>query len=480
MSTVLRRLVTVLGFRINKTGLGDYEKSINSIKKNVNQLNLSFNSLKFATRGIFFGNVVLSGVALGVAKTAKSLDDLSEKVGVGIGDIQALELMSQKLGNSYGEITKTMSGFAEQVSHIRNPVLRLNTLQSLMVDKNKKLANVFNQSSESFKKLVAESSSLVNVFSKKNIQDSKEYIKSWAEFRIILDNIRTDIGLSYMPLFNELSLKFKNWYLENRQSIKTFSTIITSVLGKSLDFLSGILGSILTPIGKAISFLTEFDDKTNILSKTISALGGVLNYTFPLFLPFSKTIKIISVAFVGLNAVIQDFLGWVDGIDSVFGTVFGKWESVLNGFTNSLSAVKNSLKGFWQAINPTKTIQEFFTPKLPELNLKKTSSIFSKNINSEMPSFDKVVFDTPNFNNSSSKISGFNEFGLRASNQIKTNAKGSKNVSLNPNFSIRIDNISIADNMNYDQAKSTALNISEIIKKELELTFSDFVNNLTS
>ena len=33
MSTVLRRLVTVLGFRINKTGLGDYEKSKIQLKK---------------------------------------------------------------------------------------------------------------------------------------------------------------------------------------------------------------------------------------------------------------------------------------------------------------------------------------------------------------------------------------------------------------------------------------------------------------
>ena len=130
MSTVFRRLVTVLGFRINKTGIGDYEKSINSLKKNVYQLDLSFRNLKFAMRGVVFGNVVLSGVALGVAKTVTSLDELSNKVGLSIRNIKALELVSQKTGNSYGELTKTMSSFADKVSKIQNPIIRLNTLQS--------------------------------------------------------------------------------------------------------------------------------------------------------------------------------------------------------------------------------------------------------------------------------------------------------------------------------------------------------------
>lgn len=455
MSTALRRLVTVLGFRINKTGLGDYEKSINSLKKNVNQLSLSFNNLKFATRGIFFGNVVLSGVALGVAKTAKSLDDLSQKVGLSVGSIQILEASSQKLGNSYGEITKTMSSFADKVSNIKNPILRLNTLQSLMIEKNKKLSDVFNLTSESFKKLNAESAQLVNVFSQKNIQDSKEYIKSWSEFRLILDNIRTDIGLAYMPMFNELSLKFKNWYLENRDTIKGFSIAITSILGKSLQFLSQVFETVLNPIRFLIRNIISLEENFKIFSKTLDGVGMVFSYVYPLFLPFGSTVKILSTAFVFLNTVIEDFVGWMNGVDSVFGSVFGSWNNTLDKFNNSLKNTNNLLnnvllKPFNNIIEPVNGLYKVY---------KQNKIKVESSTNDSIPS---II--TPNFS---------------SSNQLNKIDKN-KNINLTPSYSIKIDNISVGSNISFDQAKSFGDDIGNIIKDKIEFIFLDMVNNLKS
>jgi hypothetical protein len=491
MSTVLRRLVTVLGFRINKTGIGDYEKSINSLKKNVNQLNLSFNSLKFATRGIFFGNVVLSGVALGVAKTANSLDELSKKTGLTSGKIQALELVSQKFGNSYGEITKTMAGFADKVSKIKDPLLRLNTLQSLMIDKNKKLANVFKQSSDSFKKSMLEASNLTNIFTPKNIADSKEYIKNWAEFRTILDNIRTTIGLSYMPVFNKLTISFKNWYLQNKELIGNLSNILTNVLGKGLMLLGDIFGSVLKPIGSLINYVSKLEKEFGFLQQTMSGVGVIFSYVLPLFLPISRTFKLITVGVIALNDVFEDLIGWTKGIDSVFGLVFGKfekWQGVLDSFSKSVLSVTNQTMTLFKGLSNI----NFKFPSFNQNNDKDSNSKLSSNLVSKNSFFkpNKESLNTQFLNQKElSKQSFFNpnrEFFTPEpfkpdfiSSNFNKNTTKSQNINLSPNFSIKIDNVSVGDNVTADQARSTALNISELIKKELELNFSDLVNNLS-
>jgi hypothetical protein len=486
MSTVLRRLVTVLGFRINKTGIGDYEKSINSLKKNVNQLNLSFNSLKFATRGIFFGNVVLSGVALGVAKTANSLDELSKKTGLTSDKIQALELVSQKFGNSYGEITKTMASFADKVSKIKDPLLRLNTLQSLMIDKNKKLANVFNQSSDSFKKSILEASNLTNIFTPKNIADSKEYIKNWAEFRTILDNLRTTIGLSYMPVFNKLTISFKNWYLQNKELIGNLSNILTNVLGKGLMLLSDVFGSVLKPIGSLINYVSKLEKEFGFLSKTMSGLGVIFSYVLPLFLPISRTFKLITVGVIALNDVFEDLIGWTKGIDSVFGLVFGKfekWQGVLDSFSKSMLSVKNSTMSFFKDLYSFQNIDfSKINLSVPTFKQKKDNSFLNSSFIA--PDKDSINYD---FNKNIKKSffspnrEPFTPEPFRPdfiSSNLNRNTTKSQNINLSPNFSIKIDNVSVGDNVTADQARSTALNISELIKKELELNFSDLVNNL--
>lgn len=486
MSTVLRRLVTVLGFRINKTGLGDYEKSINSLKKNVNQLNLSFNGLKFATRGIFFGNVVLSGVALGVAKTANSLDELSKKTGLTSGKIQALELVSQKFGNSYGEITKTMAGFADKISKIKDPLLRLNTLQSLMIDKNKKLANVFKQSSDSFKKSMLEASSLTNIFTPKNIADSKEYIKNWAEFRTILDNLRTTIGLSYMPVFNKLTISFKNWYLQNKELIGNLSNILTNVLGKGLMLLGDIFGSVLKPIGSLINYVSKLEKEFGFLRDTMSGVGVIFSYVLPLFLPISRTFKLITIGVIALNDVFEDLIGWTKGVDSAFGLLFGKfekWRGVLDGFSEPIKSLLKPTLDLFKILNHP----NFKPPSFTQNNDKDSKLKLSSNLNSDL-SFFKSDTDFSN----QKQISKQSFFSSNRelfkpepfkpdfiSSSLNKNTTKSQNINLSPNFSIKIDNISVGDNVSADQARSTALNISELIKKELELNFSDLVNNLS-
>ena len=461
MSTVLRRLVTVLGFRINKTGLGDYEKSINSLKKNVYQLDLSFRNLKFAMRGVVFGNVVLSGVALGVAKTVTSLDELSNKVGLSIGNIKALELVSQKTGNSYGELTKTMSSFADKVSKIQNPIIRLNTLQSLMIEKNKKLANVFNQSTDGFKKSIAEVSSLTNVFTQKNIEDSKQYIRNWSEFRTILDEVRNQIGLSYMPVFNELTTKFKGWYLENKEFIKNISTVLSTVLGKSLMILGDIVGSIIYPFKVMTNLLFEVDKIWGTFTKTIDGLALGFQYLLPAILPVSRLVKVLSFSFLFLSDVIKDITGWMNGLDSVSEKFFGKWENYTKSFSNFSSSLKDSTKSLMNTLSNLSAKDLF--PSLSDKEVK---------INSIVSNVDKK-FTNPSL----TSPSFFNKNNLGSRNDAKS-------VNVAPSFSIKIENISVGDNVSSSQAESTALKISEMISKEVDtsfkLMFSDLTNNVTS
>lgn len=461
MSTVLRRLVTVLGFRINKTGLGDYEKSINSLKKNVYQLDLSFRNLKFAMRGVVFGNVVLSGVALGVAKTVTSLDELSNKVGLSIGNIKALELVSQKTGNSYGELTKTMSSFADKVSKIQNPIIRLNTLQSLMIEKNKKLANVFNQSTNGFKKSIAEVSSLTNVFTQKNIEDSKQYIRNWSEFRTILDEVRNQIGLSYMPIFNELTTKFKGWYLENKEFIKNISTVLSTILGKSLMILGDIVGSIISPFKTMINLLFEVDKISGVFSKSLEGITIGFQYLLPAILPVSRLVKVLSISFLFLSDVIKDITGWMNGLDSVSEKFFGKWENYTKSFSNFSSSLKDSTKSLMNTLSNLSAKDLF-----PSLNDKEVK------INSVISNVDKK-FTNPSL----TSPSFYNKNNSSSRNNVKS-------VNVAPSFSIKIENISVGDNVSSSQAESTALKISEMISKEVDtsfkLMFSDLTNNVTS
>ena len=107
-------------------------------------------------------------------------------------------------------------------------------------------------------------------------------------------------------------------------------------------FLGGVVGSVLKPIGSVINYVSNLEKKFGFLSKTMSDLGIVFSYVLPVFLPISKTFKVITVGIIALNDAFEDLIGWTKGIDSVFGLVFGKfekWQGVLDGFSKSAMSV---------------------------------------------------------------------------------------------------------------------------------------------
>lgn len=459
MSSVLRRLVTVLGFRVNKTGLGDYEKSINSLRKNVFQLQLSFNSLKFAARGALFGNVVTSAVGLSVAKTANGLNDLSKKTGLSIQSLQALDLMSLKLGNSAGEVTKTFSGLSAQISKIQNPIQRLTTLQNLAIEKNKNLRSVFNQTGEAFQKQEREARVLTSFFSEQDLANSKKYIESWGEFRTILDNIRTDIGKSYMPAFNSLTSSFKNWYLENRMFIKQLSGALTSGLSFGLEIVGKSVNNLIGPITKLFSFFAESPLFLKKASEGIQILGTSFSYLYPLLLPVSRTLKVILLSITAISKVIEDFKGWSSGMQSVFGEFFGSFDL----YAEKLQSLKKTfwLPSYLEDLRRQKAQDE-------EKILKREQVVLTdEEWDARNPLEDWLDFI------GSKKEQFLPSFNLNPAPGLESN----KNVVVNPTFSFKIDNINLSSNSK-EEAKKAAENIVSIVRKEIDFSFSELVNNL--
>jgi hypothetical protein len=431
-----RELVTTLSFNLKDDKLKDFEKRIVDLKQNI----IGFKNVMLgAITGIVTASTGLTAFAVNTAKNIKSTEGLAEQTGIASRAIQELELVAQNAGLKVGELSNSFAVFGKVVSKasssgkldeftelgirlkdskglikdnltlykeaavkinmISDSAKRTDLSYKLFGNSSLELSKVMGQSEESLKKQREEVRQLAYITNAQGIKTTNEFLKSWSEFKIIIDNVRKSLAVKFMPVFIKVSEQFKEWFKANKEVINQGLDRFINILSNSIDILLKTIKILMVPVNGVINLFGG-------LENTVTILGSVLAFTLApriytaisafkalsaILLTNPLTITLAAIGFA-VGGVVNDFLGWKNGNDSVLGDIFGSWEeaypklkviweSIYSSFETIFSKIYNF--GELALAQMIKNIKRDFETILNIVNFIKKLNPFGNNNNIE-------------------------------------------------------------------------------------------------
>ena len=333
--------------------------------------------------------------------------------------------LKDSFGNTRN-LSSILSDVSDKFAKIESPIKRAAMASSLFGDSGRKLLPFLKYGSEELKALGDEAEKTGNVLSDAQINKLLELQANYGRLSGMLTGLKYVIGTSLMPFMNTLILRLTDWYEANgmvlRQNLEGFFRNVSHGLsrftqimrqgynlikgfikvldgmGISLNTLSiilllfgswkifGLLGNILLGkgggnlfskiaskakwfFGLLIGLITGAATFVTTLITVLgtSGLTGALIFLGDVIIGILAAIfspaVLIGVAIAALFLLIQDFMTWVEGGDSLFGRMFGDWGNAKKKILEIIDNIKQWFKELWanvcgffieKVINPIK------------------------------------------------------------------------------------------------------------------------------
>lgn len=378
--------------------LKEYNKQVKASAKEVGDALAQFSNLankaKYAVIGLIGTFTGLSALSLSVAKDTTALDVMAKQLGVTTKDLQELELVAQQSGVEIGLLTKSFTKFnkdlnavnfsstltakeisklgvsvyktngklrdskdiysdvAKKINNIQDNSKQAAVSQKLFGTSNLALVKTLSLTSEEYAKQRAEVLKLGYVVDSKGIKSSQNFIKSWSQFKMIINGIRQELAIKFMPVFTDVVNRFKEWYGENRKLISSGIETFVNMVSKSFNLLMNTIDLLLVPVKAIIDLFGGFENTVQILGITIGItlipklLTLITTFRALTVAMLANPIGLVTAAFTALGAAIalvyNDVDAWMKGNKSLLGYLVDEWkifEKVLNGVSNTLKSI---------------------------------------------------------------------------------------------------------------------------------------------
>lgn len=378
--------------------LKEYNKEVKASAKEVGDALAQFSSLankaRYAVIGLIGTFTGLSALSLSVAKDTTALDGMAKQLGVTTKDLQELELVAQQSGAEVGSLTKSFTKFnkdlnavnfsstltakeisklgvsvykangklrdskdvysdvAKKINNIQDNSKQAAVSQKLFGTSNLALVKTLSLTSEEYVKQRAEVLKLSYVVDSKGIKSSQNFIKSWSQFKMIINGIRQELAIKFMPVFTDVVNRFKEWYGENRKLISSGIETFVNIVSKSFNLLMNTIDLLLVPVKAIIDLFGGFENTVQILGIAIGItlipklLTLITTFRALTVAMLANPIGLATAAFAALGAAIalvyNDIDAWMKGNKSLIGFLVDEWkifDKVLNGVSNTLKSI---------------------------------------------------------------------------------------------------------------------------------------------
>ncbi|MBX9839454.1 MAG: hypothetical protein K2X69_14205 [Silvanigrellaceae bacterium] len=334
--------------------------------------------------------------------------------------------LKDSFGNTRN-LSSILSDVSDKFAKIESPIKRAAMASSLFGDSGRKLLPFLKYGSEELKALGDEAEKTGNVLSDAQINKLLELQANYGRLSGMLTGLKYVIGTTLAPFMNTLILRLTDWYevsgMVLRQNLEGFFRNVSHGLsrftqimrngyniikgfikaldgmGISLNTLSiilllfgswkifGLLGNILLGkgggnlfskiaskakwfFGLLIGLITGAATFVTTLITVLgtSGLTGALIFLGDVIIGILAAIfspaVLIGVAIAALFLLIQDFMTWVEGGDSLFRRMFGDWGNAKKKILEIIDNIKQWFKELWnnvcgffieKVINPIKT-----------------------------------------------------------------------------------------------------------------------------
>lgn len=368
---IVRELITRLGFDGDESKVRSFEGAVKGL---VGGLTLAVGAMKAVNAAAFGLANAAARVGDEVAKTGRQLGVSAEalqeyrfafdRLGVSEGEATAgLERFSRALGRA-GQGSKTEAGAFEALGvNIRNADGSLRNMEDLLPEAADGLAAIQNEAERAAMAqdlfgrsggrlamaLAAGGAEIENLreefrllgggLTNEQAKAAEEFTDTMTNLRTVLNGIKLQIGAELMPVFRPMLQAFTEFMALNRASIIEKMGAAFEAISGVFQRLTGFAMDVFNGITRLLSLFGEGDDATRNFMIAMAAL---------LFIFRRKWF------FIGLLlAVLDDFLAWQQGQESVLGRLIGDYETwaaridalveKFGGWENAATALKAAL-----------------------------------------------------------------------------------------------------------------------------------------
>jgi len=364
---IVRRLFTLLGFKTDKKGFKEADRSLQRIKQT---------AIRIA--GILVAGRVVKGIANIATSTAALADEVSkvaDKLGVTTDALQefrfaaeltgvpirtadlALQRFTRRTAEAAKGTGEAKDALAELGVRLTDNTGRLRDVSDLLADAAEGLKNAKTQGDRlrlSFKLFDSEGAALVNtlkggrdafnamaqaaretggIFDEELIRTSVEFTDQQTKMKLVLQGIKNLIAKELLPFFIRVTNKTIAWVKANRAFIKTN--------------LAKFIQQIVTSGGRLLRFMNRLIEVFNELPKASKLFLGVAAAVAVLSLVLNSPIALLLVILTLVGLIIEDFQTWQEGGDSLIGRLTegiddltGAWGVLRDVFIVSLDLIK--------------------------------------------------------------------------------------------------------------------------------------------
>lgn len=375
---IVRELITVLGFKADEKPLDKINSGVNRLKKSLGALAAIGTATATAIYGLAQSTANTGdeaaklGRAVGLTAEevqeynhASSLAGLSSRemevglrqisraardAGRGVGSAkQTLDELGISLSNADGTLKSTdqmVEAVADRFQKMPDGPEKTAAAMDLFGRSGAKMINLLNEGGDGIRKFRQEAHDLGVVIDNETAAKAEEFNDTIFRMRQFLTGLKHLAGAELIPIFIEHGKEILKWAKANRELIKTrvlefveamvkvgkaFLSIL-KVAAASVYLLSKLMGGLENVIKFATFAMLAF-----VAVQIGSAIFGTIQVVIGLAAAFKSMgfaamiawikaaapIAAVIALILGVVLLVQDFVGWTQGKDSMFGRLFG-------------------------------------------------------------------------------------------------------------------------------------------------------------
>lgn len=371
---VVDELVTLLSF---KTSPGS-EKAIKSIKDGI--ATLKSEVTKWAAAATAAG-AATSAFLLSASNKAIELQKLSQATNLSTDNLQQWQYAAEAVGASSAAVTSDLESLLKTMSSpipgelnmelmmlgvsVRNASGQLRGADEVLKDVGDKLNKMssaravqwaervgisndtlmlLKQGRQGLSELFEEAQLVGAIIPADAIERGAELSKSIKTLKTVFQALGNSIALSFAPNLKKVVDNFKQFLINNAEFVRQGLGItidgVSRGFGRFWDILIKIKDGFVALIQPMQPFLKNMDAVKVVAGLVTGALAGFLALMAPAIIQFAA----VGAAIAGVSLVIEDFITWLQGGESVIGDIVNAFSNWMDKFPE----LKEDLKSVGQ------------------------------------------------------------------------------------------------------------------------------------
>lgn len=389
-SNIIESFFVALGFQVDTQGLEDMRKKTDELRNSA-----------IAVGAIF--TAAASGIGLFVTKIAQSIDELgdfAEREDVAIEMVQELGHAAQISGSSLEAVKTSISGVNRTIGEAvlgigrgkmaferlslsaKNADGSVKTFDELLEDVADKMQGMSRQESIAMAeklgidrslipmlmkgrdaiKQLREEARVFGVVSDEDAAKAGELTDSLDRTKFMLGALSKMVAVGLMPQVTAVLDGFRAWLLANQKIIKSGLTSALKAVSALIEFTWDWVVRLVSGLKSAFDWLTQFKIVTYLAVAALTAFVAVKTYDFVMQLggaikfltlrmaTFNATAllipAIIGAIILAVGLLIDDYVNWKEGNDSVIGGLVEQFPRLLDVIKTIESAI-GEMVDFW-------------------------------------------------------------------------------------------------------------------------------------